>query len=74
MNLAIIVGVSDYENYSTLKACDNDILIMKNTLEKLNKYEDICYISNSPKAHEVKKKITEFVTKYKTNSLAYLSI
>ena len=69
MNLAIIVGVSEYENYSTLKACDNDILIMKNTLEKLNKYEDICYISNSPKAHEVKKKITEFVTKYKTNSI-----
>lgn len=69
MNLAIIVGVSNYENYDALKACDNDIEIMKTSLEKLNKYEDICYISNSPKAHEVKKKIAEFVTKYKTSSI-----
>lgn len=69
MNLAIIIGVSEYTNYDTLKACDNDIEIMKNTLEKLNKYEDICYISNSPKAHEVKKKIAEFVTKYKNSSI-----
>lgn len=69
MNLAIIVGVSEYENCTTLKACDNDIKIMKNTLEKLNKYDDICYISNSPKAHEVKNKIAEFVTKHKNNSI-----
>jgi len=69
MNLAIIVGVSEYENYANLKACDNDITIMKNTLEKLNKYDDICYISNSPKAYEVKKKIAEFVTKHKNNSI-----
>ena len=71
MNLAIIVGVSNYDSksYPTLEACDNDILIMKDTLEKLNKYDDICYISNSPKAHEVKQKITEFITKHKSNSI-----
>jgi hypothetical protein len=71
MNLAIVIGVSNYDskNYPTLEACDNDILIMKDTLEKLNKYDDICYISNSPKAHEVKQKITEFITKHKTNSI-----
>lgn len=71
MNLAIIVGVTKYDsdNYPTLEACDNDILIMKDTLEKLNKYDDICYISNSPKAHEVKQKITEFITKHKNNSI-----
>lgn len=71
MNLAIIIGVSNYDdiNYPTLKACDNDISIMKNTLEKLNKYEDICYISNSPKAHEVKQKITEFIKKHKAKTI-----
>ena len=64
MNLAIIIGVSQYDNGNTLIACDNDIKIMKNISDKLNKFDDICYISNSPKAYEAKQLITEFVNKH----------
>ena len=49
MNLAIIIGVSQYYNRIPLEAYDNDINIMKNILGKLNKFNDICYISYSPK-------------------------
>ena len=61
MNLAIIIGVSQYDNGNPLEACDNDIDIMKNISEKLNKFDDICYISNSPKAYEAKQIITKFI-------------
>ncbi len=69
MNLAIIIGVSQYDNGNPLEACDNDIDIMKNISEKLNKFDDICYISNSPKAYEAKQIITKFINKHKEQTI-----
>jgi len=69
MNLAIVVGVSEYLNASTLEACDNDIAIMKNVLNKLDKYEDICFIGNSPKAYDAKQEIIKFIEKYKNTTI-----
>ena len=69
MNLAIIIGVSSYDHCNTLEACSNDVAIMKIVLEKLDKFDDICVISNSPKAYEAKQKITEFVNKYKSEEV-----
>ncbi|OEC40742.1 caspase family protein [Aeromonas sp. DNP9] len=69
MNLAILIGVSHYENCSNLSACGNDVEIMSNILTRLDKYEDICIISNSPKGYEAKQKITAFVNKYKDSDI-----
>lgn len=55
MKLAILVGVSDYQHCSSLNACKNDIEIMKSIFELLEKFDDICVITNSPKAFEAKK-------------------
>lgn len=38
---------------------------MKCIFERLEKFEDICVIDNSPKAFEAKKKLTDFINKYK---------
>ncbi|WP_349746321.1 caspase family protein [Pseudomonas frederiksbergensis] len=67
MNLAIVVGVSQYDNYTALKACENEAGVMYEILTKLNKFDDVCFISGSPKAHEAKQKITEFVNKHKSS-------
>lgn len=72
MNLAIIIGVSTYDHCDNLKACDNDIKVMNNVLLKLDKFDDICEIHDSPKAHDAKRQITEFVNKHKGNQVQEL--
>lgn len=69
MNLAILVGVSEYDHCDNLPACDNDLKVMNKTLHKLNKFEEICVLPDSPKAIEVKQQITDFVNKYKGNKI-----
>lgn len=69
MNLAILIGVSHYDNCNDLDACDNDVEIMGNILNRLDRYDDICIISNSPTGYEAKQKITAFVNKYKDNNI-----
>ncbi|ELL4670383.1 caspase family protein [Vibrio fluvialis] len=69
MNLAILIGVSQYENCSDLSACGNDVEIMSNIITQLDKYDDVCVISNSPKAYEAKQKITAFINKHKDSKV-----
>lgn len=72
MKLAIIVGISDYQNCSSLNACKNDAEVMKGVFERLGKFDDICVISDSPKAFEAKQKLTEFINKHKTKEISEL--
>lgn len=72
MKLAIIVGVSSYQNCSSLEACRNDVSVMGSVLNQLNKFDDICEISGSPKAYEAKQRITEFVNKHKSEEVEEL--
>ncbi|WP_352259814.1 caspase family protein [Psychrobacter sp. TB55-MNA-CIBAN-0194] len=69
MKLAVIIGVSEYQHCESLAACNNDIELIKNIFEKLDKFDDICVIDQSPKAFEAKAKLTEFINKYKNNEI-----
>jgi len=72
MKLAIIIGVSDYQNCSSLNACKNDAEVMKGVFERLGKFDDICVISDSPKAFEAKQKLIKFINKYKAKEISEL--
>ncbi|QUI70957.1 caspase family protein [Pseudoalteromonas sp. M8] len=72
MKLAIVVGVSDYQNCSSLSACKNDAEVMKGVFERLGKFDDICVVSDSPKAFEAKQKLTEFINKHKAKEISEL--
>lgn len=72
MKLAIIIGVSEYQHCNPLPACNNDIALMENIFKKLDKFEDICVIDNSPTGLEGKKKLTDFINKYKEKEVEEL--
>jgi len=65
MNLAILIGISDYDSCNSLKACSNDVKVMNDVLKKLDKFDDICLIQATSTAYEAKQKITDFVNKHK---------
>lgn len=65
MKLAIIFGVSEYQNYSSLKACQNDVNLVNQIFQKLGKFDDMCFLAGNVKAFEAKQKITEFVNEHK---------
>lgn len=69
MNLAILIGISDYDHCNQLTACNNDVTTFKSVLERLNKFDDICIISKASNAYEAKQNITEFVNKYKNSEV-----
>jgi hypothetical protein len=70
--LAIIIGVSEYLYCNSLTACENDAGIIYGIFQSLNKFDEICLISESPKALEAKKKLTEFINKYKGSEVSEL--
>ena len=64
MNLAILIGISEYDNSGNLSACSEDVNIMKNIIDKIDKFDDICYIKKNITAREIKTKIANFINKY----------
>jgi hypothetical protein len=69
MKLAIIIGVSQYLNATTLDACKNDAALFHVILEKIKKLDDILFLGDSPNGHEAKKSISDFITKHKGSSV-----
>ena len=72
MNLAIVIGITDYVNCDNLTACTNDVQTMSSIIKKLNKFNEICEISSSCNAKDAKLKISEFVKKHKNNDIEEL--
>ncbi len=72
MKLAIIFGVSEYQNHDSLKACGNDADLVKKIFQKLGKFDDICFLSGNIKGFEAKQKLTEFVNNHKDKSVEEL--
>lgn len=50
MNIAIIIGVSKYDNFVNLNQCKNDAIAIRELLSKSKKYDDILYINESNKS------------------------
>lgn len=65
MNLAIIIGISEYYTQNNLSACKNDALIMNKLLTESKKYEEILFIDNNTTAQSIKTQIIDFIEKYK---------
>jgi hypothetical protein len=72
VKLAIIFGVSEYQNYDSLKACKNDADLVDKIFQKLDKFDDTCFLSGSVKGFEAKQKITEFINNHKDASVEEL--
>lgn len=69
MNIAILIGVSEYNNLQNLSACKNDVDIIHNILSKNEKYDDILFINSDTSSRNVKSKIIEFIGKYKDKDI-----
>lgn len=65
MNLAIVIGVSEYITQKQLPACKNDALIIKELLNESKKYKDILYITEETHAQNIKTEIIDFINNYK---------
>ena len=69
MNLAILIGVSEYSNkkISELTACKNDAILINSLLKSTKKYDEILLIEKDTTSDNVKKQLTDFIKKYSAN-------
>jgi len=68
-NLAILIGVADYQHLNKLQPCSKDIDLISSILFASSKYEDILLLNNSPKSNEAKNKISEFIRKHQDSEI-----
>jgi len=64
MNIAILIGVSEYNNLQKLSACKNDVKIINDILSKNEKYSEILFIDNETTSRNIKQKVIEFIEKH----------
>lgn len=69
MNLAILIGVSEYsnENISDLTACKNDANLINSLLKSTKKYDEILLIEKDTSSDNIKKQLTDFIKKHSAN-------
>lgn len=66
MNIAILIGVSEYQNANPLQACKNDVNFIANILKATGKYDNnILCISEKTNASNIKEKITDKIEEFK---------
>jgi hypothetical protein len=68
MNIAILIGVSNYSNGKDLAGCKNDVNIMHQLIKQSGKYQEILFISDNTTSEMVKNQLTDFVRKHKENT------
>ncbi|WP_166170835.1 caspase family protein [Acinetobacter sp. SA01] len=68
-NLAILIGVADYQHLNKLHPCSRDIDLISSILSTSSKYEDILLLNDSPKSNEAKDKISEFIRKHQDSEI-----
>ncbi|MEE3435958.1 MAG: caspase family protein [Treponema sp.] len=69
MNIAIVIGNSDYDNLSKLDACKNDIKAINDVLKATGKYEEI-FVEQNKKSSELKKSLTSIVESIKNSKIS----
>jgi hypothetical protein len=65
MNIAILLGVSEYNNTNNLPACKKDLEIMEKMIKATGKYDNVIYIPENTEASNVKEKITNKISDLK---------
>lgn len=69
MNIGIVIGVSEYQNTTSLAGCLNDANVINQLLELSNKCSDILYLTENTDSKNVKSKISSFVNKYQNEEI-----
>lgn len=69
MNIAIVIGVSDYGGQNNLPGCKNDAEIVYSILKATNKYDEVLLLTQNWKSHQVKKSLVEFFEKYQNKEI-----
>lgn len=69
MNIAILIGVSEYINLQKLSACKNDVKIINDILSNNEKYNEILFINDETTSRSIKQKVIEFVEKYNNQNI-----
>ena len=60
-NLAILIGVADYQHINKLSPCNRDIELISNILDISEKYQEVLLLNNSPFGSTAKDQIAEFI-------------
>lgn len=64
MNIAILIGVSNYDKASDLPACFNDVNILNKIISHGDKYQSKLFIDSGTNSSLVKSKMSEFIRKH----------
>lgn len=69
MNLAIVIGISQYDKQKNLPACKNDANYFYKLLDLSDKYENILYIDQETDSNSIMNKIDDFILEYLTSEI-----
>ena len=67
--IALLIGVSEYENESNLPPCAKDIGIISEIISGSGNYDDCLTIDGNQKSNIVKADITSFIRKHQEGSV-----
>ncbi|MCG3112015.1 MAG: caspase family protein [Candidatus Manganitrophus sp. SB1] len=68
MNIAILIGVSQYKVAAPLPACAADVEQMRRLLTATNKYDDICCLTAQTSSGPLKEALRGFFAKYQSGA------
>jgi hypothetical protein len=70
MNIAILIGISEYTNgIQVLPGSKNDVIQFENLIKNTKKYDDILTISENTESSKVKDKLTSFINDRKGKNI-----
>ena len=69
MRLAIVNGVSKYDNFSNLNQCKNDSNIINEIISLSELYDDILLIQKDTVSGHIFNELDKFVDKYKNKEI-----
>lgn len=62
--IAILVGVSTYQNENDLPPCEEDLALMTDIVSNSDKFDEFIVLNDSPKSGDAKDSISSFVRRY----------
>lgn len=68
-NIAIIIGVSEYQNLNNLPGCNNDFNLISKIIRTTEKYDDVLEINSNTLSLDVKEKLSAFINNKKNDDI-----
>ncbi|EGR3503281.1 caspase family protein [Vibrio parahaemolyticus] len=67
--LAMLIGVSNYDNEASLEPCSRDLELMSSIINLTQKYDDCLLLNESPNSTEAKAALSSFIRKYQEDDI-----